>query len=611
MSDWLVDTFGIDAGFARGLQFVIALVIVFVLFAILVFALRRLNGGGIKGGGRNRQPRLAVMDHAQVDARRRLVLIRRDNVEHLLLIGGPTDVVVEQAITRGVAVGAQPRATYGMQPLAKAEPGGGGGGNMGAAVAATGALAAGTIAATAEEAKAEPERPYAVAPTPEPKVSAPVEQPAMPEPVEALLEPEEPALAEIAADDGDLKDDDVLGALGQEPAREPLRRNKFRPGRAEAGGARKPLGEGLLARRRNKAAAKAEEDAAAARTETTPSIDEMPEPAIAEPTVSEPKVSEPVMQTRAEPMVDVSRTEKKAEPVRPFGRPSRGPAAGLFGRERNKESGERRSLSSLVAAASGAGASVLGKRGADKTEAEPEEAVTAPEPPVVETPAPIPPVSAPPVAEPPISTVTVSAPQVEAPSVDAGSLADVTPEPAKPQAGGEPAWLRDLQSGLDKELSAPQPASPRPAREARVEPSFLSRKDESGDKAAESKSPTDDAMKAEAPESSPAASEDAAAPKATKDELEAAIAGAFDLDMAAPEPEAEGPAANEETPAVTAAEDEAAAEAPVVGAPPSPEPSASTAPDVAPPVEPQKKSNADEIEEEMAKLLSELTGKSS
>ncbi len=38
------------------------------------------------------------MDAAAVDSRRKLVLIRRDDVEHLLLIGGPTDVVVEQNI---------------------------------------------------------------------------------------------------------------------------------------------------------------------------------------------------------------------------------------------------------------------------------------------------------------------------------------------------------------------------------------------------------------------------------------------------------------------------------------------------------------------------------
>ena len=43
--------------------------------------------------------RLEVMDHASVDGRRRLVLVRRDNVEHLIMIGGPVDVVVETGIS--------------------------------------------------------------------------------------------------------------------------------------------------------------------------------------------------------------------------------------------------------------------------------------------------------------------------------------------------------------------------------------------------------------------------------------------------------------------------------------------------------------------------------
>jgi hypothetical protein len=41
-----------------------------------------------------------VIDYASVDGRRRLILVRRDNVEHLVMIGGPTDVVVESNIVR-------------------------------------------------------------------------------------------------------------------------------------------------------------------------------------------------------------------------------------------------------------------------------------------------------------------------------------------------------------------------------------------------------------------------------------------------------------------------------------------------------------------------------
>lgn len=42
--------------------------------------------------------RLEVVDHASIDGRRKLILIRRDDVEHLLLTGGPVDVVVESGI---------------------------------------------------------------------------------------------------------------------------------------------------------------------------------------------------------------------------------------------------------------------------------------------------------------------------------------------------------------------------------------------------------------------------------------------------------------------------------------------------------------------------------
>ena len=53
------------------------------------------------------------MDAAAVDSQRRLVLVRRDDVEHLILIGGPTDVVVERdirlhgAVRRPAAAGEQ------------------------------------------------------------------------------------------------------------------------------------------------------------------------------------------------------------------------------------------------------------------------------------------------------------------------------------------------------------------------------------------------------------------------------------------------------------------------------------------------------------------------
>jgi flagellar protein FliO/FliZ len=85
-------------------QLVVAFVVVFILIFLAFWALRRFGGTRIGGASRGRQPRLAVIDAAAVDGRRRLVLIRRDNVEHLVMIGGPTDVVIEQNIVRAVPV---------------------------------------------------------------------------------------------------------------------------------------------------------------------------------------------------------------------------------------------------------------------------------------------------------------------------------------------------------------------------------------------------------------------------------------------------------------------------------------------------------------------------
>jgi flagellar protein FliO/FliZ len=68
-------------------------------WAVSRFSARRLGGGGSRG----RQSRLSIVDYASVDRSRRLILIRRDNVEHLLLIGGPADVVIEPNIMGAVA----------------------------------------------------------------------------------------------------------------------------------------------------------------------------------------------------------------------------------------------------------------------------------------------------------------------------------------------------------------------------------------------------------------------------------------------------------------------------------------------------------------------------
>src|ERR1700694_3797816 len=85
----------------QALTFVFAFVAVLALIGVAAWLVRRFAGSRLgtntKRGG---MPRLAVIDAAAVDGRRRLVLVRRDNIEHLLMIGGPTDIVVEPNIVR-------------------------------------------------------------------------------------------------------------------------------------------------------------------------------------------------------------------------------------------------------------------------------------------------------------------------------------------------------------------------------------------------------------------------------------------------------------------------------------------------------------------------------
>jgi hypothetical protein len=85
----------------QALTFFFAFVAVLALIGLAAWLVRRFASNRLGTNvNRGRMPRLAVIDAAAVDGRRRLVLVRRDNVEHLLMIGGPTDVVIESHIVR-------------------------------------------------------------------------------------------------------------------------------------------------------------------------------------------------------------------------------------------------------------------------------------------------------------------------------------------------------------------------------------------------------------------------------------------------------------------------------------------------------------------------------
>jgi len=73
-----------------------ALGIVLVLIVSGLWLLKLLTRG-TAGMGRSRK-RVMVVDTANVDGRRQVVIIRRDNVEHLIMTGGPQDLIIESNI---------------------------------------------------------------------------------------------------------------------------------------------------------------------------------------------------------------------------------------------------------------------------------------------------------------------------------------------------------------------------------------------------------------------------------------------------------------------------------------------------------------------------------
>jgi hypothetical protein len=97
-------------------------IVLFIAVAMIggAFVIRaRLSGtnpmqamGGLFGPKPER--RLSISEQFNIDSRRRLLLIRRDDVEHLIMTGGPVDVLIEQNIVpRDHGSGAVPSLSAG------------------------------------------------------------------------------------------------------------------------------------------------------------------------------------------------------------------------------------------------------------------------------------------------------------------------------------------------------------------------------------------------------------------------------------------------------------------------------------------------------------------
>jgi flagellar protein FliO/FliZ len=80
------------------IQAVLALIFVVGLMFGTSWLVRRLGLAGPMATPIGRRRRLQMVEVLPVDARRRLVLVRRDDVEHLLLVGPTDSLVVERGI---------------------------------------------------------------------------------------------------------------------------------------------------------------------------------------------------------------------------------------------------------------------------------------------------------------------------------------------------------------------------------------------------------------------------------------------------------------------------------------------------------------------------------
>jgi len=93
MYNWLIAQIGVDG--ARVVVVVAAFLVAALVVWLIISLSRRVQN---RSANAEHKSRLALCVSMPVDAQRRLVIVRRDGVEHLLLIGGPSDVVVESKI---------------------------------------------------------------------------------------------------------------------------------------------------------------------------------------------------------------------------------------------------------------------------------------------------------------------------------------------------------------------------------------------------------------------------------------------------------------------------------------------------------------------------------
>jgi len=75
----------------------LALIFVLGLIGIVAFIFKKFSHGNFTHSTKNKK-RLSLQEVFYIDAKRKLVLVKRDDVEHLILLGANSESVVEKNI---------------------------------------------------------------------------------------------------------------------------------------------------------------------------------------------------------------------------------------------------------------------------------------------------------------------------------------------------------------------------------------------------------------------------------------------------------------------------------------------------------------------------------
>jgi hypothetical protein len=92
---FMTSLFGGSAGTLLNAAFALGIVLVLIVAALWLL---KLVGRAGQRLGRVNEKRLQILETATVDGKRKVMIIRRDNVEHVIMTGGPQDLVIESGI---------------------------------------------------------------------------------------------------------------------------------------------------------------------------------------------------------------------------------------------------------------------------------------------------------------------------------------------------------------------------------------------------------------------------------------------------------------------------------------------------------------------------------